>query len=221
MSEPDVLAQAKATLEAAGYKVQQRKPSSRKRREIETLTDDEIRSLFAEANPTRWEGQRDRAIMALLLATGLRIGEALSLEPDDLRIEGDIACVSVPCVEGCKTGARVVPLRWLEDGNPTQVAVELSAWIVQRPESEYLFCTRVGNRLHRNGFNRSLQTYARRAGIEKRMHSHLFRHTYATRRVSEGWTQADVQRALGHSSANTTSIYIEANIDRLKDLVLR
>jgi site-specific recombinase XerD len=151
----------------------------------------------------------------------LRIGEALALEASDIETAGNgIAIIHVPCEKGCKTGARDVPVALTDgSGNPTRLGRELNTWMAMKGDSDgCLFSTYAGTVLHPNSFNRSLKTYAAKAGVSKRVHAHAFRHTYATEKVRSGWAQAEVQAALGHESPSTTSIYVKSDISRLVEL---
>jgi integrase/recombinase XerD len=184
----------------------------RKSKPVETLTREEIAAIVAET-PNSAEGARFRAIVALLHASGLRIGEAISLREDSLEYMGSVVVVHVPCEDGCKTGARDVPVA-LERIEPA-----MSEYMAVRDASEYLFSTWNGTAMHRNSFGRALTNYARKAGIAKRVHPHMFRHTFATEWIADGLDPASLQKMLGHKDATMTMRYAHANIDRLKEIV--
>ena len=121
-----------------------------------------------------------------------------------------------------KTGARDVPVVIRDaDGNPSEFWSAWEAWDALRPQSEVIFPTVYGTRVHRNSFNRSLQTYAEKAAITKRVHSHLFRHSFATRKLNEGMPESYVQRLLGHSDMAMTNRYVQASTEHIAEFMLK
>lgn len=176
-----------------------------------TLTSEEFSALLAEVPSTR-EGLRFSALCWLLWESGLRISEALSLQVSDLSIDGDMLLVQVPDIEGCKTGARVVPVYAGPNRALSRIGDALDAWFAVRYESPYVFSTLNGTPMHRNAFSRALKMYADRAGIQKRVHPHLFRHTAATRWLAAGMPELYVQQMLGHKSLEMTSQYSAQNV---------
>lgn len=162
-------------------------------------------STFSSRYPT---GVRDRALVALLIGTGLRISEALALEPHNL--EG----ARLRVLRGKGQRARVVGVdphtlehvaRWLE----------VRREIVGRRRRCPLFCTvsrgavlRPGARLTRQQVAAMLRRHAKRAGLSKRVHPHGMRHTFATALADEGQPLRVIQQALGHTWPSTTAAYI-------------
>lgn len=193
---------------------------NRKRRSVDTLEPEQFARLMS-AIDTRGATQiRSRAIIALMDATGLRIGEALALRTDSIdKSEPDVWRVLVPCEDGCKTGARVVPFRAQRDGEPTAAHKELERWEARRfPEGDHLFNTSSGESLTYQGFRRSLSVYATRAGVPVKPHT--FRHTYATRLMQKGVDTATIASLLGHSNPSvTSSYYLHSNDARMSEVV--
>lgn len=165
----------------------------------EPLTVDEVRRVlrtFSSA-PT---SVRNAAIVVVLWRCGLRVSEVLSLYPKD--VESDR--IAVLCGKGGRhrrvgldPEARVFIDRWLE---------RRREWGI--PGGRRLFCTLKGGPLRRQYVGTMLKRKARRAGIEKRVHPHGLRHTFATELVREGLDLPTIQSQLGHSSLSTTSVYL-------------
>ncbi len=206
-----------------GYRariVTPREPRNKKRKEVPTLDAAQVDAIFRAISKREVTQVRSRALVALLEASGLRIGEALALDVEDIdRAEPDVWRVTVPCEDGCKTGARVVPILAVREGNPTRVNVELSKWLDRRfPVGDKLFNTSSGEKLTYQGFRRSLVLYGKRAGVD--VTPHMFRHTYATNLMRAGADVAAVQMLLGHADGDTTArYYLHADERRMNEVV--
>jgi len=169
---------------------------------VEILTPDEIRALAAECSKTTSYGIRNRALIVVLYRTGLRLSEVLSLRPKDINLE--IGAVVV--LHGKGNRMRTVGID--PGANP-----HIEAWLGRRetlslPVDAPLFCTLKGGPLAANTLRSTLQSLARRAGIEKRVHPHGFRHTHAYELMMEGIPMPIIQRQLGHVSLATTDRYL-------------
>jgi site-specific recombinase XerD len=173
-------------------------------REIMMLDPDEVLSLMdACSNPRRRRqcptGVRNRALIAVLYRTGLRCAEALTLTPEDLsEAHGTVL------VRNGKGGKRRVA--GMDEGGFKEVA----EWIAIRPESRYLFCTLDGGKLDA-GYVRAMFYRKRdKAKIKRRVHPHGLRHTHAGELALEQIPIPLIQRQLGHSRLETTSVYLQA-----------
>jgi len=169
---------------------------------VEILTPDEVRALAAQCSKTSSSGIRHRALIVLLYRTGLRISEALSLRPKDLNLE--IGAITV--LRGKGDRLRTVGID--PGANP-----HIEAWLERRrtldpPPDAPLFCTLRGGPLNPADVRPMLSRLARRAGIEKRVHPHGFRHTHAYELMMEGIPIPIIQRQLGHASLATTDTYL-------------
>ena len=169
----------------------------------EILTEEEVGALIRAASPRSASGIRARALIALLYRGGLRVSEALALEPKD--IDEKRGTVSVLRGKGRKR--RVVGL------DPAAFAL-IERWMDYRrtlkiPSRRPLLCTLRGNPLDSSYVRRLLPRLAERAGIEKRVHAHGLRHTHAAELAMEGKPVNLIQRQLGHSSLATTSRYLD------------
>jgi len=168
----------------------------------EILTPDEIRALAKQCSTTASYGIRHRALIVLLYRTGLRIGEALALYPKDVNLE----IGSVVVLHGKGDRMRTV-------GIDPGAYPHIEAWLERRillnvPTDAPLFCTLKGGPMGTSQVRRLLPRLARRAGIQKRVHPHGFRHTHAYELMMEGVPMPIIQRQLGHVSLATTDRYL-------------
>lgn len=162
------------------------------------------------------EGVRNRAMIELLYATGLRVSELVSLTVNDLdMIQGYLRTYG----KGSKE--RVVPigrsaLKWLKtylDRPREELAKGRSV--------EALFLTRRGRRMTRQMFWEILCRQARSAGITRRVSPHMFRHSFATHLLERGADLRSVQAMLGHADISTTQIYTHLNLKRLEEIAVK
>lgn len=169
----------------------------------EVLTSEEVTALIRAASTRSSTGIRARALIAILYRGGLRISEALALEPKDL----DEKAGTITVLRGKGKRRRVVGL------DPTAFAL-IERWADHRrglgiPARRPLFCTLKGAPLDDSYVRRLLPRLAQRAGIEKRVHAHGLRHSHAAELAAEGKPVNLIQRQLGHSSLATTSRYLD------------
>jgi integrase/recombinase XerD len=146
------------------------------------------------------EALRDRAMLEVLYATGMRVSELVSLDLEDIDpVAGSIRC------QGKAGRSRVVPLgqRAVE---ATQLYLQKAREQIARAETKPLFVNHRGGRLTRQGFWLILKSYAEKAGIEG-ITPHTLRHSFATHALKKGAELRDVQQLLGHVSISTTQVY--------------
>lgn len=172
----------------------------------EVYTPEEMRKLLRACNVRYPSGARNRALIAVGYRAGLRIAEALGLYPPDVDTREGIVHVQHGKGDKARTvgldaGACAIVDHWLE--------VRRRLGINGRAP---LFCSHAeghrGNRLTTQYVRDMLQRIARMAGIEKRVHFHGFRHTYAWELSKERVPVAEIQRLLGHESLETTGRYL-------------
>jgi integrase/recombinase XerD len=170
---------------------------------------EEIDRLLAAPDTSTGKGLRDRAMLEVLYATGLRVSELIGLEVNGVNTDvGFVRCVG----KGSKE--RIVPL-----GESASAAVSAYVRARQvRKATNYLFLNNRGGRLSRMGFWKILRAYALRAGIKKRLTPHVLRHSFATHLLERGADLRAVQTMLGHSNISTTEIYTHVMRERLKEI---
>ncbi len=150
------------------------------------------------------EARRDKAMLELLYATGLRVTELVSLDINDVALESDP--VTVRCM-GKGDRERILPLHQRPTDELRQYIFHVRPRLVRNRREPALFVNRRGERLTRQGFWLILKTYARDANLEAGITPHTLRHTFATHMLSGGMPLRNVQDALGHASISTTQIY--------------
>ena len=169
----------------------------------EVLTDAEVCALMGACGRHAPTGLRNRALIALLYRTGLRINEALSLYPKDLELAGG----SVRVLHGKCGRSRTVGL------DPGAAAI-IERWLDARSRlglggRHPVFCTLRGHPMSDAYVRVMLKRLAARAGIDKRVHAHGLRHTHAAQLRAEGVDIAIISRQLGHASITTTARYLD------------
>jgi len=188
---------------AKGYRAGQKAPNAGKRFPAEILTPDEARALIQACSNRSPTGIRNRALLVMMYRGGLRVSEALALRPKDIDSEEG----TVTILHGKGDKRRMIGL----DAGAFAV---IERWIERRARLGFsgrdpLFCTLQGRQLHATYVRQLLPRLAKKAGIDKRVHPHGLRHTYAYElAVSEGRPLPVVQAALGHTSLMTTDRYV-------------
>lgn len=179
------------------------------------LTIEEMERLLETPDLSTPQGQRDRALLELLYASGLRVSELVSLEPGQVDLD-----TREIRVWGKGAKERIVLM-----GKPAAEA--LSAYLSWgRPKlsgekkNRALFLNRYGERLTERMVQKNLENYARLAGIEKKVHPHMLRHTFATHLLDGGADLRVVQELLGHSNLSSTQIYTHVTRSQARKIYL-
>lgn len=176
----------------------------------DALTVREMERLLAQPDLSSRHGLRDRALLETMYAAGLRVSEAAALTLDDVNFSD--RCVR--CV-GKGRKERIVPVgetalaylrRYLEEARPA---------VAKRAETRALFLSARGGPLDRRSIWRLIRTYARRAGLERRVHPHTLRHSFATHLLANDAPLRVIQEMLGHADIATTQIYTHVEPARL------
>lgn len=169
------------------------------------LSPEEVDELLEQpARRNSPEAKRDKAMLELLYATGLRVSELVALDLTDVALESDP--VTVRCT-GKGDHDRVRPLHQRAVDELRQYIFHVRPKLVRNRRETALFVNRRGERLTRQGFWLILKNYAREAGLDKTITPHTLRHTFATHMLSGGMPLRNVQEALGHASISTTQVY--------------
>ena len=177
------------------------------------LSLDEVDKLLAQPDTSTPRGLRDRALIEVLYATGLRVTELLELRAVDLHLdEGWLACTG----KGRKQ--RIVPIGEEATSWVRRYQQDARGPLLGRRSSPRLFVNaRGGGRgLSRVGFWKILKTYGRQAGVSRTLSPHVLRHSFATHLLERGADLRSIQMMLGHADLSTTQIYTHVLETRLR-----
>ncbi len=190
----------------------------------EVLTVEEVERLL-EAQPGETPaGVRDRALLELLYACGLRISEAVGLDRDDLALEEALVRVVGKGDKERQVPVGEVALDWLRRYVDEVRSAWLGAAVDARPAAPHggaLFLSERGNRLDRRRAWEMLVTTARAAGLKEGISPHTLRHSFATHLLEGGADLRVVQELLGHANISTTQLYTHLTGERIKDVYAR
>ena len=178
-----------------------------------SLTEKEVEALLNAPDLETPEGLRDRAMLELLYATGLRVSELISIRPDQLSVAQGVVRVI-----GKGGKERLVPLGDEAQYWVTRYLKEARPEILHEMPGSHLFVTRRGDGMTRQAFWYRIKKHALAAGISKHLSPHTVRHAFATHLVNHGADLRVVQMLLGHSDLSTTQIYTHVARERLKSV---
>ncbi len=179
----------------------------------QSLTEPEVESLLGAPDVNDPIGHRDRTMLEVLYATGLRVSELINLRQGQINLNQGVLRV-----RGKGDRERLIPLgeeaqRWLREfvaGPRVEILLER--------QTEYLFPTRRGDRMTRQAFWHIIKRYARKADILGKLSPHTLRHAFATHLLNNGADLRVVQMLLGHSDLSTTQIYTHVARERMKEM---
>jgi integrase/recombinase XerD len=178
----------------------------------QTLSVEDLKRLLNQPDQREALGRRDQAMLELLYATGLRVSELVTLQTQQIDFQGNYLMV-----KGKGAKVRAVPFgQWAREKLLGYLR-EVRPSLARGRASAYLFITRSGKPLTRQGLWKLIRGYALAAGIEKRVTPHTLRHSFATHLLEGGADLRAVQAMLGHADISTTQIYTHVNGARLKE----
>lgn len=178
-----------------------------------SLTEEDVEALLAAPDINQALGLRDRAMLEILYACGLRVSELVGLKVTEVSLNEGVIRVTG---KGSKT--RLVPMGEEAVDWVTRYLKESRPLILQRQLSDSLFVTQRGEAMTRQAFWYLIKRYALRAGIHKPLSPHVLRHAFATHLLNHGADLRAVQMLLGHADISTTQIYTHVARERLKQL---
>lgn len=178
----------------------------------EILTANEIEMLLIQPDISDLKGCRDKAMLELLYATGIRVSELIELNVDDVNLQLGILY--------CRSGKseRVVPIYdEAKDAVADYIKRARNAVILDYNETA-LFTNMNGSRMTRQGFWKIVKAYAQSANIEKDITPHTLRHSFATHLLENGAQLKDIKEMLGHSDISSTQVYAKVVKERYKNV---
>lgn len=179
------------------------------------LSLEEVTRLLEQPSGNSPKEQRDKAMLELLYATGIRVSELIALKVSDVNLSMEY----LVCTDGHKE--RIIPFgnvakdalcRYMEQGRGK---------LIQEESCEWLFTNCSGQAMSRQGFWKLIKSYGKKAGIEAEITPHMLRHSFAAHLVSNGADLKSVQEMLGHSDISTTQIYTQASQSRIREVYLK
>ncbi|MCY8232821.1 site-specific tyrosine recombinase XerD [Priestia endophytica] len=178
------------------------------------LSPDEVEALLTAPDESTPFGKREKAMLELLYATGIRVTELMNLNVEDVHMTmGFVRCIG----KGDKE--RIVPMGKMASEALQKYIEESRPKLLKRNQKEEaLFLNHHGRRLTRQGFWKILKKLALSAQIEKELTPHTLRHSFATHLLENGADLRAVQEMLGHADISTTQIYTHVTKKRLKDV---
>lgn len=176
------------------------------------LTSREVELLLEQPECIDAKGYRDRAMLELLYATGIRVSELISLDISDLSLAAGI----VTC-HG-RDHDRAIPLYPAAIRALNEYAEFIRPQMIASPDEKALFVNVSGERMSRQGFWKLIKSYQLKAGIEKTITPHTLRHSFAAHLLENGADLRSIQEMLGHADISSTQIYSQLVKKQLKDV---
>lgn len=174
------------------------------------LTGDEIKLLLAQPSGIEFKGKRDKAMLELLYATGIRVTELVSLNLNDVNLDvGYIICRR-------QTNERVIPIYPRATEALKDYINQERTYLVDEPDA--LFINTNGTRLTRQGFWKIIKAYKEKAGISKDITPHTLRHSFAAHLLENGADIKSLQEMLGHADISSTQIYTSVIKNKISEV---
>lgn len=175
------------------------------------LSEEDTMRLLEQAKGNSPKELRDRAMLELLYATGIRVSELISLELTDINLQMEY----ITCRDGEKE--RIIPF-----GTVARQALEQylkkGRAALSKEDSRYLFTNCSGQSMSRQGFWKLIKSYGKKAGITGELTPHTLRHSFAVHLVSNGADIRSVQEMLGHADISTTQMYAQIGQNRMREV---
>lgn len=188
------------------------KPPKVEKKMPEVLTVREVDLLLAQPSQETPKGIRDKAMLELLYATGIRVSELIHLTWPDVNLSmGYITCRE-------RDKERVIPFGSVARRALHHYLADARMVFVGDQETEVLFTNCSGKPMSRQGFWKILKGYAASAGIEKDITPHTLRHSFAAHLIQNGADVRSVQEMMGHSDISTTQMYVNMNVYKIRDV---
>ncbi|GAF68627.1 unnamed protein product, partial [marine sediment metagenome] len=179
----------------------------------EVLTMTEVDSLLKTPGGRDWMSVRDKAILEVMYATGLRVSEIVELLMNNVNLDmGFVKCTG----KGGKE--RIVPVGRKATQSIRRYLAGARPKLAGKRADTHLFLSRLGRKISRQSFWKMIKKYARLAKIKKEIKPHTLRHSFATHLLERGADLRSVQEMLGHADISTTQLYTHINRERLKGI---
>lgn len=177
------------------------------------LSGEEIELLFAQPNISEAKGCRDKAMLELLYATGIRVSELVELNVTDINLHTAMLC----CNRNGKT-ERMIPIYSTAIAAVSDYLFRVRGMMIGPEGGQALFTNLNGRRLTRQGFWKIIKGYAEQAKITKEITPHTLRHSFALHLLENGASLKDIQMMLGHADISSTQVYVQLMNDHFKEV---
>ena len=185
------------------------------RKELNVLTSKEVEALLSQPDVNDIKGIRDKAMLELLYATGIKVSELIGLDLKDLNLS--VSCIH--CGEG--ENERLIPLYPVALKAVTTYLEKSRVILAASTDEVALFVNLFGERLSRQGFWKILKSYVASAKITKDITPHTLRHSFATHLLENGADIHDIQEILGHRDLSSTQRYAQYLKDKMKNSYMK
>lgn len=179
------------------------------------LSTDEMTRLLEQPSGETPKELRDKAMLELLYATGIRVSELISLKVSDVNLQMEY----LNCVDAHKE--RAIPFGKVAKDALKKYLEEGRVKLVEDESTEWLFTNCSGQQMSRQGFWKLIKHYGNKAGIKSEITPHTFRHSFAAHLVGNGADLKSVQEMLGHSDISTTQVYTQMSQSRIRDVYMK
>jgi len=179
----------------------------------DTLSHEEMDQLLSQPGVRTDSAVRDTAMLELIYATGLRVSELLSLTTNSINWQ-----VGYLVVQGKGSKERIVPIGRAAYDKVRNYFNDVRPKYIRGTQTNILFLNKSGQGMTRQGFWKLVRKYAVQAGLQKKVHPHTFRHSFASHLLVGGADLRSVQMMLGHADISTTQIYTHVTREHLKDI---
>lgn len=169
----------------------------------EILTSREVDLLLSQPRVKDYKGCRDRAMLELLYATGIRVSDLLALDVPDINVQVGF----VRCTSGGKE--RIIPIYKVAAAALAEYMKRVRPYLVADAQDPALFVNTSGTRLTRQGFWKIIKHYAEMANIKKQITPHTLRHSFAVHLLENGADLKAIQQLMGHSDISSTQLYVD------------
>jgi len=176
------------------------------------LSTKEVELLLEQPKCTDLKGYRDKAMLELLYATGIRVSELISLNISDINIEAGF----IKCIKGSRE--RMIPIGSIAIAALQEYLIKSRNFLVQSENEKALFVNVNGKRLTRQGFWKIIKQYKNQAKINKDITPHTLRHSFAAHLLENGADLRSIQEMLGHSDISSTQIYAQIAKNKIKEI---
>lgn len=185
---------------------------SESRKNPKILSSREVDRLLSAPDTKTFKGRRDRAMLEVLYATGIKVSELVALDVRDVNTDAGF----LRCTGG--TRERILPIGQLAANALNRYIQSAREQLRNEKETEALFLNYNGERMSRQGFWKLIKTYKDKAGIESEITPHILRNSFAAHLLENGADLAAIQEMLGHSDISTTRIYSGFVKSNIKDI---